>query len=374
MGTGESKLQFSMTDEQVMLQALLERFVAERYSSGQRAAYRAAAHGYSLENWAQLAELGVLGAPFDVEYGGLGGGADATIVLMEALGRSLVAEPVLEQVILPGRLIEQAHARVQAQRWLPRLIGGETRVALAHFEQSTGCQPETVESVARHGTAGNLLDGEKTFVPAGAGADTYIVSARRGDGSSSELGFYLVRANAPGLTVRPYRLVDGSMACTLTLRATPAFEMLDCSVEAFLRAMDDARTAACAEMLGIMSTLFDATLEYVRNRRQFGAPLGTFQVIQHRLADLYVRLEQSRSQLYRAALSEPADRPAAVAAMKSYISAAAIEMGEQCIHLHGGMGMADEVAIGHGHKRILVLATLLGDADDELQRFAKLAS
>lgn len=374
MGTGESKLQFSMTDEQVMLQALLERFVAERYASGQRVTYRAAAHGYSPENWTQLAELGVLGAAFDVEYGGLGGGPDATMVLMEALGRGLVAEPVLEQVVLPGRLIEQAHARAQAQRWLPRLIGGETHLALAHFEQSTGRLLDTVKTVARHATPGNVLDGEKAFVPAGAGADIYIVSARSSDGSSSELGFYLVRANAPGLTARPYRLVDGSMACTLSLRATPAFEMLDCGAEAFLRAMDDARIAAGAEMLGIMSTLFDATLEHARNRKQFGAPLGTFQVIQHRLADLYVRLEQSRSQLYRAALSAPVDRPAAVAAMKSYISAAAIEMGEQCIHLHGGMGMADEVAIGHGHKRILVLATLLGDADDELQRFAKLAS
>jgi alkylation response protein AidB-like acyl-CoA dehydrogenase len=374
MGTGESKLQFSMTDEQVMLQALLERFVTERYGSGQRATYRAAAHGYSLENWAQLADLGVLGAAFEVEYGGLGGGSDATMVLMETLGRGLVAEPVLEQVVLPGRLIGQAHARAQAQRWLPRLIGGETHVALAHFEQSTGGHLDTVETVARSAPPGNVLDGEKTFVPAGAGADIYLVSARAGDGNSSELGFYLVRANAPGLTARPYRLVDGSMACTLSLRATPALEMLDCGAEAFLRAMDDARIAAGAEMLGIMSTLFDATLEHVRNRKQFGAPLGAFQVIQHRLADLYVRLEQSRSQLYRAALSEPADRPAAVAAMKSYISAAAIEMGEQCIHLHGGMGMADEVAIGHGHKRILVLATLLGDADDELQRFAKLAS
>lgn len=365
-------MQFSMTDEQAMLQALLERFVADRYSSGQRAHYRTAAAGFSLENWSQLAELGVLGAPFDVEYGGLGRGADATIVLMEALGRGLVAEPILERLILPGRLIEQAHG--QAQRWLPRLIGGETHLALAHFESAKGFQLDRIDTLIRRETQGNLLDGEKIFVPAGVGADTFIVSARSSDDQASGMGCYFVAANAPGLTVRPYRLVDGSMACSLSLRATPAFEILDCDFEAFSRAMDDARIAAGAEMLGIMSTLFDATLEYVRNRKQFGTSLGSFQVIQHRLADLYVRLEQSRSQLYRAALSEATDRPAAVAAMKSYISAAAIEMGEQCIHLHGGMGMADEVAIGHGHKRLLVLATLLGDADHELQRFAKLAS
>jgi alkylation response protein AidB-like acyl-CoA dehydrogenase len=136
------------------------------------------------------------------------------------------------------------------------------------------------------------------------------------------------------------------------------------------------RIAAGAEMLGIMSMLFDTTLDYVRTRRQFGAPLGTFQVIQHRMADLYVLLEQSRSQLYRAALSpsEPRARSTAVAGRKSYIRTAAIELGEQCIHLHGGLGPTDELPSGQGHKRLLVLATLFGDADSELQRFARLSA
>lgn len=361
-------MEFSLTDEQVMLQRLMERFAADRYGAGQRATYRKAAAGFEPRNWQELAELGVLAAPFDAEHGGLGGGADTTLVLLESVGRALMAEPIVERVILPGRLLEQTPA--QAAAWLPHLLSGETHFAFAHIEQTAGFRLDEVATVARQTSSGVLLDGEKTFVPAGAGADMFIVSAK---GTHGDLGFHLVRSDAPGLTARPYRLADGSIACTLQLHATPALETLDCGPTAFAQAMDEARLAAGAEMVGVMSSLFEATLEHVRTRKQFGTPLGSFQVIQHRMADLYVRLEQSRSQLYRAALTSGSDKPAAVAAMKSYISSAAVEMGEECVHFHGGMGMADEVAAGHYYKRLLVLATFLGDGEHELQRYARLA-
>ena len=216
------------------------------------------------------------------------------------------------------------------------------------------------------------LQGEKTVVLGSGGADAFLVSARTTESSGADgIGFYFVDRDAPGLAITPFRIADGSVAARLRLEDVPVREKLDVSFDAFLSAVDDSRIAACAEMIGIMSTLFEATLEHVRTRKQFGAPLGSFQVIQHRMADLYVLLEQSRSQLYRAALSGTSGRaqPAAVAGMKSYVSAAALEMGEQCIHLHGGMGITDELLIGHALKRIRVLALTFGDATAALDDY-----
>ncbi|MDY0067156.1 MAG: acyl-CoA dehydrogenase [Steroidobacteraceae bacterium] len=371
-------MQFTLSDEQLMLQALVERFLKDRYPPGKRASYRAAPSGYSSSNWAQLADLGVFAAPFPAEHGGLGAGPMESIVVMEALGRGLAAEPVLEQIVLPGRLILHSGSAAQRRRWLPQIMAGERHLSVAHIEQAESFDLTHVNAVVQSGAAGMQISGEKTMVPGSGGADEFIVSARepgRADDPDA-IGFYLVRADAPGVEARPFRLVDGSVACQLSLHGASVTEKLDCDFRAFAQAVDDARIAACAEMIGIMSVLLEATLDYVRNRKQFGAALGSFQVIQHRLADLYVLLEQSRSHLYRAVLSahKPHGGAAAVAGMKSYISAAAVQMGEQCIHLHGGMGTTDELAIGHCHKRLLVLATMFGDADSELQRFTRLSA
>jgi alkylation response protein AidB-like acyl-CoA dehydrogenase len=356
-----------------MLKALVERHVAEHYGPGKRARYRASPLGFAQENWAQLSQLGLLAAPFLPEHGGLAGGMVEIIVLMEALGRWYAVEPILEQVIMPGRLLAHGSAGRSVSAWLARIISGEAHVALAHFEQSAGQDLCSVKTVARAGA----IDGEKSFVPGSGGADAFIVSARDADAEGARtLRFHVVERGAPGLEIVPFRIADGSVAAALQLRGVRPIETLSADLDSFLRAVDDMRIAACAEMLGIMSSLFEATLEHVRARKQFGVPLGSFQVIQHRLADLYVLLEQSRSQLYRAALRGGQSRPdpVDVAAMKSYISGAATEMGEQCIHLHGGMGITDELIIGHGHKRLVVLAAMFGDADHELLRYARLVA
>jgi alkylation response protein AidB-like acyl-CoA dehydrogenase len=376
-GVSGVAVQFSLTDEQLMLKELIARMVAERYAPGRRAVYRDSEAAFSEENWAHLAELGVLAAPFLPEDGGLAGSPVDIMVVMEALGRGLVVEPVLEQIVAPGRLIARAGFAQQTERWLPQIVSGRAHLALAHFEETAGYDMSHVHATARTNASGVQIDGEKAFVFGSGGAQGFIVSARQagGAGDTKDINFYLVARDAPGLTVTPFRLVDGSAACKLTFRGASA-EKLKLEWDSFDAAVDDVRLAAGAEMVGIMSAIFEATVEHVRSRRQFGAPLSSFQVIQHRLADLFVLLEQSRSQLYRAALSppEPRARAAAIAAMKSYISTAAIEMGEQCIHLHGGMGTTDELAIGHGHKRLLVLATLFGDAEWELQRFSRLSA
>jgi alkylation response protein AidB-like acyl-CoA dehydrogenase len=366
---------FSLTEEQMLLRDLIERFASDRYELADRARCRAEPAGYAADNWAALAELGLLGLPFSAADGGLDGGAVEIITLMEGIGRGLVVEPVLEEVILAAGLLAEAGDERQRAAWMEPVIAGEKHLGLAHFEPAARFDLASVATVARRAGDSWRLDGEKHLVLAAGNADAFIVTARE-SGDAGDFGLYLVDRDAPGVGKREFRLADGSMAAALKFDGAPAGERLAGGGDAFARVVDRTRIAACAEMLGIMSRLFDATLEYVRNRKQFGAPLGSFQVIQHRLADLYVGVEQSRSQLLRAALAAEAspDFARAVAGMKSYIASAAVQVGEECIHLHGAMGTTDELAIGHGHKRILVLATLFGDTDFELERFIRLAA
>jgi alkylation response protein AidB-like acyl-CoA dehydrogenase len=367
-------LNFNLSEEQQLLRDAVERFASERYDVPKRAAYRTNPAGYSAENWAELAGLGVLALPFDAEDGGLGGGAVELMTVMEALGRALAIEPVLEEIVISAGLIAAAGTAEQKARWLPAVIAGEAHLALAHVERSARFDLDDVRTTARVANGVATLDGDKSFVPAGAAADAYLVAARQaGTDGRADIRHYVVAADATGLERKTFRLVDGSVASQLTLRGVRG-EPLAGGFEQFSQVVERAQIAAAAEMLGIMSLLFDSTLEYVRNRRQFGAPLGSFQVIQHRMVDLYVMLELSRSQLYRAALvAGERERARAVAGMKSYLSTSGVSMGEQCIHLHGAMGTTDELAIGHAHKRLLVLATLFGDADHELDRFIALA-
>lgn len=367
-------MDFSLNDEQQLLKDLIERFVQERYDLPKRVGYRANPGGYSSDNWTALAELGLLSLPFAAEHGGMAGGAVETITVMEAIGRSLAVEPYLDELIVSAGMLARAGSDAQRDAWLARVMAGEAHLALAHIER--GARYDLARVVTRARTIGGALrlEGEKSFVPQGEVADAFIVSARVSDGGG--IGFFLVPADAPGLERRDYRLVDGTAVSLLKLRGVPAGERLPGGFDELLAVVDDARIAACAEMVGVMSLLFDTTLEHVRSRRQFGMTLGSFQVIQHRLADQYVALEQSRSQLYRGALAAADDpgRGRAIAGMKSFVSHAAIALGEECIHFHGAMGTTDELIVGHGHKRLMVLSTLFGDSDRELQRFNGLAA
>lgn len=365
-------MNFELNEDQLLLKNLTEQFVADRYDLAKRAAYQESAGGFSRENWALLAELGLLALPFAEADGGLGGGMVEIITVMETLGSGLVAEPVLSDLLLAGALIAEAGTQAQKAAWLPRIMNGEARVALAHFEQGARYDLDHVGARSQADGDGFRIDGEKTLVLAGAEADAYLVSARDGE----DVRFHIVPADAPGLRRRDYRLVDGSVASELRLLSVPAAERLDGGMTIFAKVADRARIAASAEMIGIMSMLFQATLDYVRTRKQFGVAIGGFQAVQHRLADLYTALELSRSQLYRAALADGDDqeRARAVAGAKSYIGASAIQLGEECIQFHGGMGTTDELIIGHGHKRLLLLATLLGDSDSELERFNALSA
>lgn len=368
MDRGEDRVDFELNEDQVLLKGLVEKFVEDRYELTRRIAYQREPAGFAADNWRMLAELGMLALPFAAEHGGLDGGTIEIVTVMEVLGKGLVAEPVLSDLLIAGRLIEAAGTESQKADWLPRIIGGEARLALAHFEHRARYNLAHVATTAR----GSEINGVKTMVLAGAGVDAYIVSARTAGECRDADGirFFLVPATAKGVAARHYRLTDGSVASEVQFHAVTEAEPLALGYEAFATVVDEARIAACAEMIGIMSSLLDQTLEYLRTRQQFGTPLGSFQAIQHRMSDNFVRLELARSQLLRAALAAPgAGRARAIAGAKSLISANAVAIGEEAIQMHGGMGTTDELWIGHGHKRLLLLASLFGDADAELERY-----
>jgi alkylation response protein AidB-like acyl-CoA dehydrogenase len=374
-------VQFALSEEQVILRDAVERFVSDRYDFSQRRRYRAESIGYSRENWQTLAELGLFGLPFLTEDGGLGSGPRELAAVMEALGSGLVVEPVLEEVLLAGGLMARAGQPALKEHWLPRIISGDAHLTVAHFEHSARFNLADVRVRAYARGGGYVLNGHKTVVPLAAAADAWLVSARD-HGESADpggIGFYLVSATAGGIERRDYRLADGSSASSIHFSNASTLERLSGGFEDFLLCVDVARFAACAEMIGIMSRLFDMTLQYLRSRKQFGVPLASFQALQHRLVDHYVLLEQSRSHLIRAALflqggdGGSASVRRSIAGVKSYVSRTAVEIGESCLHLHGGMGMTDELAVGHGYKRLLVLASLFGDADFELVRYANLS-
>jgi alkylation response protein AidB-like acyl-CoA dehydrogenase len=296
---------------------------------------------------------------------------------MEALGRGFVVEPVFEEVLVAAGVLAGIGQPSQKADWLPRIMAGEAHLALAHFEHAARFNLAHVQLRAVERGRTTVLDGEKTVVPLAPGCDRWIVSAREGGAPADPggIGFYLVSPEAAGIERRDFRLADGSCASSIRFRNVVAGERLRGNYPEFCAAIDSARLATGAEMLGIMTTLFESTVDYLRNRRQFGAPLASFQALQHRLADLYVLLEQSRSLVYRAAVCVEGgiQRERSIAGMKSYVSAAAVKIGEECVHLHGGIGTTDDLVIGHGYKRLLVLASVYGDASSELMRFSRLS-
>lgn len=367
-------MNFDLDEQQLMLRDLVARFAGDRYDIEKRSQYRRAPEGFSTENWALLAELGILALPFAEVQGGIGGGPVDIITVAEELGRGLCGEPWLSEILMAGRLLERAGDDAQRQAWLGPMMAGTARLALAHVEERARYNPHFVTTEARDGA----LTGAKTFVLGSEGVSAFLVSARESGAPADPagIGIWIVPADAAGLERRSYRLTDGSVACELRLHNVRGCERLPGDgAEAIDATFDDVRIAACAEMVGIMAMLMASTLDYLRTRNQFGQPIGSFQAIQHRMAQLYVGLEQSRSHLLRAALApDDGSRPATIAGAKAFVSERAIRMGEECIQLHGGMGVSDELAIGHGHKRILVLANLFGDHESELARYIRLVA
>lgn len=366
-------MNFDLTEDEELLKALAERFVNDRYDIDRRRGYLALPGGYSPQNWALLGELGLLAAPFDPADGGLGLAATGVATVFEALGRGLVVEPLIENVLVAGRLLAAVAPDALRNEWLPGLLDGSRRVALAHAEPGGRSGLPWVETAARDRNGEARLTGRKSCVPAGAGVDGYLVSARSGGapGSAEGLGLYFVRADADGVTATAWRMADGGMAVSLVLDQAAAMP-LSGGLDTIDRVETLATLARSAEALGIMERMFAETREYLVTREQFGTRLASFQAIQHRMVAQYAAIEQSRALLNLALVSwgKP-EFAAAVAGARAFIAPASITLGHEMIQFHGGMGVSDELSISHAHKRLLVLSRWPDDPDAALDKFAR---
>jgi alkylation response protein AidB-like acyl-CoA dehydrogenase len=368
-------MNFDLTEDQALLKAAVERFVSDSYGGDleARRAARLDPKGFVPAHWARLAESGVLALPVSAANGGLGSGRVDLMAAMEVIGRGLVAEPVLDAAVIALGLLDAGNALAV----LAPALAGDSLVVLAHAEREARYNLAHVATTAKPKGDGWVIDGAKTAIVAGGGADLFIVSARMSGATrdSDGIGFFLVPATAPGVDRRTYRLADGSVAAEIALRGVEvgADARLAGGLEALLPVVATARLAAAAEMLGLMALLFDTTLAYVKTRTQFGQSLGSFQVIQHRMTDAYVLVEQARSQVIRAALAEPADFARAAAGAKAFVADAALTVAHTAVQMHGGMGITDELVIGHALKRIRVLSLTFGDSNAALDDYRRAA-
>lgn len=372
-------MNFDLSEDEEMLKALADRFVADHYDHDSRRAFLANADGFSAENWAMLGDLGLIAAPFAGEQGGLDLDATGVAIVFEALGRGLVVEPLAETVMMAGRLFAVSAPEDLLGEWMEQLAMGQKRLALAALEQGVRDGSPWVETTAVPQGSGWCLTGTKPFCAAAGGVDGFIVLARVSGqpGDRDGLDLFLVPADAQGLARRPWHMADGSIAVSLTLADVhvAAGHKLDRSDRTALALIDSvgelAALARCAEALGIMERLFADTLDYLRTRDQFGARIGSFQAIQHRMVAQYAAIEQSRALLNLALVSwGSADFGKAVQGARAFIADASLELGHEMIQFHGGMGITDELAIGAGHKRLLVLSRWPESPQAALDRFA----
>jgi alkylation response protein AidB-like acyl-CoA dehydrogenase len=377
-------MNFTHTDDRRMLADTLDRYIAEQYDFATRQRISASAQGHSPAQWARFAELGVVGALFSEADGGYGGGGFDIAVVFESLGRGLVLEPFLASAILAGSAV--AHAGSPAQKaLLAGLIEGRQVATLAHDEPDAFgdfCRVST-QAVRDAATGDWLLTGHKTVVPLGDQADWLLVSARRAGAVDDEAGIslFLVPADTPGLVLRGHPTIDGGRAAELTMQGLrlPASALLGAEGQAhgtLAHAIGRGILALCAESLGAMEVAKQATIAYLQTRRQFGVPIGSFQALQHRMATLLIEIEQARSAVINAAASLDASslvREKALSAAKHSIGRIGTLVAEECIQLHGGIGMTWELPLAHYAKRLVMIDHQLGDEDHHLARFIALS-
>ncbi len=375
-------MDFSFTEEQTLLRDSLAAFLADTYDFDKRRAAVASAAGWRPEIWKALAEdLGILGASFPEDMGGLGGGPTEVMVVMEEFGKALVVEPYLGTVVIGGGFLRRAGGDGAADM-IGRIIEGKATLAFAWAEpQGRYCLHDIAVTARKDGT-GYVLNGHKAVVVGAPFASHLIVTARTGGARRDEGGVsvFLVDKSAKGVITRDYPTVDGQRASEIDFenvalgaeaRIGPDGEALALVSEV----VDDAVAAVCAEACGVLRKLHEGTLDYTRQRKQFGQPIAAFQVLQHRMVDMFIQVEQAVSMTYMAhiKLGDPAERAKAVSAAKVQIGRACRFVGQNAIQLHGGMGMTDEMAIGHYFKRATLIEGLFGSVDHHLARYEALA-
>lgn len=375
-------MDFDLTDEQRLLKDSVDRLTADRYDFDARKRYATSTEGWSTALWSQYAELGLLGLPFSEDHGGFGGGPIETMIVMEAFGRALALEPYLATVVLGGGFIKLGGNDAQRDTLLPKIADGTLRLAFAHTERQSRYDLADVATTAKRDGAGWILDGEKGVVLHGDTADKLIVTARTAGQRCDRggIGLFLIDAKAPGVSRRGYPTQDGLRAAEVSLAnvrvdAADVIGDPENALPLIERVVDQATAAICAEAVGAMDAMHASTVDYLKVRKQFGVPIGNFQVLQHRAADMFVALEQARSMaMFAAVMAEddnPDERRKAIAAAKVQIGRSGRFIGQQAVQLHGGVGMTMELKVGHYFKRVTMIDVMFGDADYHLARLAE---
>jgi len=374
---------FNFTEEQEMVRDGLSRLVREQYDIETRRTVAESESGWRPEIWAQIAELGLLGMPFSEEDGGFGGGPIDAMIVMEEFGKGLVVEPFVPTVVCAGGFLKHAGTDAQKEEHIGGIVDGSSIFAFAYAEPRGRYDYSDLESTARKDGNGYVLNGHKAVV-IGAPWSTHLIVTARTSGErrdSQGISVFIVEKSAKGVVTRDYPTVDGRRASEVYLEnvAVPAEALLGEEGEGLSlieRVSDEAIAAQCAEACGAMKVAHAMTVEYSRQRKQFGVPIGSFQVLQHRMVDMFTEYEQSVSMTYLATLrlnGSELERKRAASAAKVRVGQAAHYIGQEAIQIHGGMGMTDEMAIGHYFKRLTVFDTEFGNVDHHMKRHIALA-
>ncbi|MBA4339464.1 MAG: pimeloyl-CoA dehydrogenase small subunit [Hyphomonas sp.] len=376
-------MDFNFTEEQTMIRDSLARLIKDQYDFDTRRKVVASKEGWRPKMWAQFAELGLLAAPFSEEDGGLGGGPIDAMVVMEEFGKGLVVEPFLQSVVVGGGFLKRGTEGQKAEHLAP-MIAGERVFAFAYAEPKGRYNLADLETTAKKDGAGWKISGHKSVVVGAPWASHLIVTARTAGGrrDTKGIGVFIVAKDAKGVTTRDYPTVDGRRASevhfdNVSVGADAAIGDAANGLPLIERVTDEAIAALCAEACGAMKVAQTMTVEYSRQRKQFGTPIGKFQVLQHKMVDMFMEAEQSVSMTYMATLKLDEDdvtRKKAASAAKVRIGQAGRFVGQNAIQIHGGMGMTDELAIGHYFKRLTIIDSEFGNVDHHLKRYTDLSA
>ncbi|MDO9316780.1 MAG: acyl-CoA dehydrogenase [Gammaproteobacteria bacterium] len=376
-------MDFSYSEEQQMLQDSVSKFVQRHYGFDTRKEILASPRGFSTENWRLFAELGWLTVPFKIEDDGFGGFATDLMVIMEEFGKVMLVEPYVATAVLGGGLISELGSAQQKSAWLPQLMSGTLQLACAVAEPDSRYNLASVTTTAVVQGDSFIVDGSKILVLNGPDADQLLVSVRTAgaDRDVHGISVLLIDANSPGIRKHSYTNVDGHRAAEITFTRVkvPATRLLGAVDEAYAgleRVVDRATLAVCAEAVGALDSLLAKTVEYSKTRKQFGTAIGSFQALQHRMADMFIECQLARSIVMMAAMrldsdAPDADKMRAVSAAKSRVGKAIRKVGQEAVQLHGGIGITDELDVGHLFKRVTAIETLYGNTDFHTARFAR---
>jgi alkylation response protein AidB-like acyl-CoA dehydrogenase len=377
-------MDFSFSEEQGLLQDSIQRYIQNSYTFDARQKLLKTEDGFSRENWASFAELGWLGLPFSEESGGFGGTAVETMIMMEEFGKGLVVEPYVSTVIMAGSVIEAGGTSAHKEGVLAEIMAGTKLASLAYVEPQARFNLADVTTTAKAEGDGYVINGFKGVVLGGPSADVLVIPARTSGNQKDESGItlFLVDASAKGISKRDYPTIDGMQASEINLDSVsvPASAVLgevDKGHALLELGINNGILAVGAEAVGAMEVLYKTTVEYCKTREQFGQPIGKFQVLQHRMVDMFMEHEQAKSLLYMAALrmseDDEVEARKAVSALKVQVGKGGRFVGQNAIQLHGGMGMTDELNVGHYFKRITAIETLFGNVDHHLKKYSQLA-